>query len=208
MPHRLGRLVEADTVIVPGRADPSLPLDPGAVRALYDAAQRGARIASICVGALDLAVTGLLDGLRATTRWRAVAAAAARGAVVPLTRDADQAQYIRDDELGSAGLAATLAWIGDHAAGPVTVTDIARAAAVSTRTLNRRFADELGTTPSGWLTRARVRRAHRLLETTDWSVDRVADASGFGSAANLRARFGSLVGTSPTRYRTALGAPR
>ncbi|GLY29312.1 helix-turn-helix domain-containing protein [Kineosporia sp. NBRC 101731] len=73
------------------------------------------------------------------------------------------------------------------------------------RTLNRRFAEELGTTPSGWLTRSRVRRAQRLLETTDWPIDRVAAASGLGSAQNLRSRFGPLVGTSPARYRAALG---
>ncbi|GGC97245.1 AraC family transcriptional regulator [Tersicoccus solisilvae] len=257
VPHGLDRLTRADTVIVPGRADPEAPMDPRAARALRHAADRGARIASICVGALDLAATGLLDGLRATTHWKAaallaarhpavdvdaralfvdngrvltsagaaagidlclhlvardlggaIAAETARSAVVPLTRDADQTQYIRDNELGAVGLSATLAWIEEHAAGPVAVSDIARAAAVSTRTLNRRFADELGVTPSGWLTRARVRRAQRLLETTDWSVDRIAAASGLGSAANLRTRFGALVGTNPTRYRTALGSRR
>lgn len=255
VPHGLDRIVDADTVIVPGRSDLTLPPDPRAVRALQEAAGRGARIASICVGALDLAATGLLDGLRATTHWRAaglladrhpavdvdagalfvdngqvltsagaaagldlclhivardhggaVAAEAARTAVVPLTRDAGQAQFIRDDELGSGGLAATLQWIEEHAAEPLTVADIAAVSAVSARTLNRRFAEEVGTTPSAWLTRSRVRRAQRLLETTDWSVDRVAVASGLGSATNLRARFSAVVGTSPTRYRTALGA--
>lgn len=251
--HTLAQLVEADTVIIPGRDDPTLPIDPCVIEALQAAAARGARIASICVGALDLAATSLLDGLRATTHWRAarlmatrhpnvdvdaaalyidngqllcsagaaagvdlclyivaldfggiVAAETARSAVVPLTRDAGQAQYIRDDELGSLGLSATLAWIEAHATEPLTVAAIARSASVSTRTLNRRFADELGTTPSGWLNRARVRRAQTLLETTDWSVERIARESGLGSAQNFRSRFADLVGTSPSRYRSAL----
>ncbi|RIX29993.1 GlxA family transcriptional regulator [Amnibacterium setariae] len=254
VPHGLDRLVAADTVVVPGRTDPTTPVDPAAADAVRAAAARGARIASICVGALDLAATGLLDGLRATTHWRAAAllaarhpavtvdrtalfvdngrvltsagaaagldlclhmiardlggaaaAEAARTAVVPLTREADQAQYVRDDELGATGLTATLAWIEAHAAEPLTVARIAETAAVSVRTLNRRFADEVGVAPSAWLSRARVRRAQHLLETTDWPVDRVAAESGLGSATNLRARFGEVVGTSPSRYRAAMG---
>lgn len=257
VPHPLSHLVEADTVIVPGRDDPTAPIDPEVIQALLDAAERGARIASICVGALDLAATGLLDGHRATTHWRATellaarhpavavdpaalwvdngqllcsagaaagidlcltmiahdlgglaAAETARSAVVPLTRDANQAQYIRDNELGATGLTATLEWIEEHAGEPVTSADIARSAVVSTRTLNRRFASELGTTPIGWLTRTRVRRAQRLLESTDWPVERIARESGLGSAQNLRTRFGDIVGTSPTRYRRALGPTR
>ena len=257
VPNPLSRLVEADTVIVPGRDDPTAPIEPEVLQALRDAAARGARIASICVGALDLAATGLLDGQRATTHWRATdllaarhpsvevdpaalwidngqllcsasaaagidlclamvardlgglaAAETARSAVVPHTRDANQAQYIRDDDLGATGLITTLEWIEAHAGQPTTTADIARTAVVSTRTLNRRFAAELGTTPIGWLARTRVRRAQNLLESTDWPIDRIARESGLGSAQNLRTRFGDIVGTSPTRYRRALGPPR
>lgn len=51
-----------------------------------------------------------------------------------------------------------------------------------------------------------VRRAQRLLESTDWPIDRIAAESGLGSASNLRIRFADIVGTSPTRYRSALTA--
>jgi transcriptional regulator GlxA family with amidase domain len=253
VPEPLDRLLDADTVIVPGRSDPTAQLDPVVAETLRRAAGNGTRIASICVGALDLAAAGLLNGLRATTHWQAVellrrrhptidvdpsallvdngqilcsagasagidlclhlvardygglvAADAARTAVMPLTREAGQAQFIRNDELGATGLAVVLAWIDAHAHEPVSVADIARVAAVSARTLNRRFAHELGTTPSAWLTRARVRRAQRLLETTRWSVDRIARETGLGTPTNLRARFADVVGTTPVRYRTAL----
>ncbi|WP_159542632.1 helix-turn-helix domain-containing protein [Aeromicrobium sp. 9AM] len=79
---------------------------------------------------------------------------------------------------------------------------MAKSAAISTRTLNRRFADELGTTPSRRLSRVRVREAQRLLETTNWSIERIARESGLGTAQNLRTRSGDVVGTSPARYRT------
>ncbi|MGW4076964.1 MULTISPECIES: GlxA family transcriptional regulator [Streptomyces] len=68
-PYGLEALAEADTIVVPGRADPLLPLPDEVIEALRDAAARGTRIASICSGAFVLAATGLLDGLRATTHW-------------------------------------------------------------------------------------------------------------------------------------------
>ena len=249
----LSELETADTVIVPGRTDPTAAIGADVAEALRAAAERGARIASICVGALDLAATGLLDGLRATTHWRATellaarhpqvevtpealfvdngqllcsagaaagidlclhlvdrdfgaaaAADAARTAVVPLTREAGQAQYVKDDRLGDTSLTSALEWIESNAVEPITVGDIAAAAAVSTRTLNRRFLAELGLPPSRWLARARVRMAQRLLETTDLAIDRVAAQCGLGSTSNLRARFTEIVGTTPSRYRRAL----
>ena len=54
----------------------------------------------------------------------------------------------------------------------------------------------------------RVDEARRLLETTDLSVDRVADLSGLGSAANLRLHFHREVATTPTAYRQAFGQHR
>ena len=49
--------------------------------------------------------------------------------------------------------------------------------------------------------RQRVLAAQRLLETTDLSVDRVAEAAGLGTAANLRLRFRDELGISPIAYR-------
>ena len=75
-------------------------------------------------------------------------------------------------------------------------------AAMSTRTLSRRFREQ-GATPAAWLAHARVRRAQQLLETTDLAIEQVAAQAGFGSAAVMREHFGTVVGTSPLSYRRA-----
>ena len=53
------------------------------------------------------------------------------------------------------------------------------------------------------LAQARVRRAQRLLETTDLAIEHVATEAGFGSATVMREHFAAVVGTSPLSYRRA-----
>jgi transcriptional regulator GlxA family with amidase domain len=54
-----------------------------------------------------------------------------------------------------------------------------------------------------WLLRARVHRAQQLLETTDLSIDRIAEEAGFGAATTLRYHFSRLTKTSPHAYRNS-----
>ncbi|WFF03219.1 helix-turn-helix domain-containing protein [Micromonospora sp. WMMD964] len=133
----------------------------------------------------------------------AVAADAARLSVMPLERAGGQAQFITHEPPAPEGatLEPLLAWMRDNAPRELTLADIARHAGMSTRTLNRRFRDQTGTTPLRWLHRVRVHQAQHLLETTAHPVDRVAARVGFGSTTAFRDHFKRITGTSPQAYR-------
>ncbi len=137
----------------------------------------------------------------------AVAADAARLAVVPLERQGGQAQFItRPPPTSSASLAPLLQWLDENLHRPMSLDEMARQAATSSRTFSRRFREQTGTTPLQWLLTARIRRAQSLLETAGLSVEEVATQSGFESAPTFRDRFCRTVGLSPTAYRKAFGA--
>jgi transcriptional regulator GlxA family with amidase domain len=136
----------------------------------------------------------------------AVAAQAARMSVMPLEREGGQAQFIVHDlppAPSGATLEPVLRWMEEHCDRDLTLDEIAAHAGMSTRTLNRRFREQAGTTPLQWLHRARVRRAQYLLETTAHPVERIAAQTGFGSPTAFRERFRKVVGTSPQGYRRA-----
>jgi transcriptional regulator GlxA family with amidase domain len=99
-------LVEADSVIVPGRNDITTPIPDGVGAALKNAYTKGIRIASICTGAFTLAGAGILDGKRATTHW--LAADQFRAAFPAVTLDPDVLYVDEGQVLTSAGASAGL----------------------------------------------------------------------------------------------------
>jgi len=130
------------------------------------------------------------------------AAHAARLAVMPLERAGGQAQFIvHESPVGNTSMEPLLLWIERNLGRSLSLPVIARHAAMSPRTLSRRFTEQVGTTPARWITLGRIRHAQRLLETTDLSVEQVATQTGFRSATVLRDHFGRIVGTTPTTYR-------
>ncbi|MFD0273650.1 GlxA family transcriptional regulator [Kitasatospora sp. NPDC127111] len=102
-PHGPERLASADLICVPaydlGERQPD-----GVAEELRAAAERGARILSICTGAFLLGQAGLLDGRRCTTHWRYTGELARRH---PLARVESDVLYVDEDPvITGAGTAA------------------------------------------------------------------------------------------------------
>lgn len=97
-------LAEADVIIVPSWRDVSERPPEALLTALAAAAERGAQVVGLCLGAYVLAEAGLLDGRRATTHWAYAADFAARYPAVKVEPDV---LYVEDGAvLTSAGAAA------------------------------------------------------------------------------------------------------
>ena len=103
-PYGLEDVARADTIIVPGWS--SVDTEPGddLLEVLRDAYARGARIASICIGAFVLGWAGLLDRRPCTTHWAFADEFERR---FPLARLDPLVLYVDDGQvLTSAGTAA------------------------------------------------------------------------------------------------------
>ncbi|MEU3985903.1 helix-turn-helix domain-containing protein [Streptomyces sp. NPDC026672] len=201
-PYGLDALAEADTIVLPGVADPTAPLPPEVAGALRAAAANGTRIASVCVGAFVLAATGLLDGLRATTHWAAARELAERYPAItvdPNVLYVDNGQF-----LTSAGAAAAMDMClhvirKDHGSAVA-----AHAARMCVMPLEREggqaqfIVHDLPPAPAG----ATLEPLLEWLEDNcdrDFTVDEIAARAGM-SARTLNRRFREQTGTTPVQW--------
>jgi transcriptional regulator GlxA family with amidase domain len=137
-----------------------------------------------------------------------VAAAVSRRMLMPLHRSGGQAQYVdvhMPEALGDE-MNELLAWAVTRLPTGLSVDDLARRAAVSPRTLTRRFRQATGVAPGEWLQGERLRLARRLLETSDDPIERVARNAGYDTSVAMRAQFARRLHTSPRAYRRTFRA--
>lgn len=140
-----------------------------------------------------------------TDQGAGYAAHVARSMVMPPHREGGQLQYSappRPVQIDGS-LAPLLEWATERLGEPLTVGDLAAHAGVSARTLARRFTDQLGVGPGQWLLAQRIAAARELLESSNLTLDAVAQRAGLSSATNLRRRFLRALGTTPGAYRRA-----
>jgi len=199
--HGLRRLASADLVVVIGSAPPEPAPSPRLVSALRAAADRGARVASVCTGAFTLAGTGLLDGRRATTHW--LATEPFRAAFPAVDLDPDVLYVDNGQIVTSAGAAAGIDMCLYLVARDYGAAVAADAARIAVAPLHRDggqaqyiVRDRLRTAPAGlgavleWL----EQQAHR-----DLTLEDVAARAGL-STRTLNRRFREETGQTPMRW--------
>jgi AraC-like DNA-binding protein len=106
--------------------------------------------------------------------------------------------------VGRVGLATVrraTASIDERAADPISTADVAAAAGVGVRALQQGFARHTGTTPTGWLRRVRLDRAHAELSAADpasgLTVAAVAARRGFAHPGRFARTYAEAFGESP-----------
>ncbi len=88
--------------------------------------------------------------------------------------------------------------IQNNPAEPIRVSDLAEAAGVSVRTLQREFKLHLEGTPREIIVAMKLRHARELLLTGKWRVSEVADMTGFESPYNFSRRFKDYFAVTPS----------
>jgi len=91
-------------------------------------------------------------------------------------------------------------YIRDNLAQPLKLSDVANYLHISPRHLSRLFTVELGQTFSHYVRKERVRQAAALLTTTDWSIKRIAEATGFDTVHYFTHVFKKETGLPPGEF--------
>lgn len=104
-------------------------------------------------------------------------------------------------------VAAAMSFTKEHLAS-IDADDVARAVAVSERTLRRLFADTIGLSWRTYLLHARMLRAMALLAAPDQSVQETSTAVGFESLSSFSRAFTRFCGETPSSYRKRIANER
>ena len=86
----------------------------------------------------------------------------------------------------------------------ITIDDIAQAVAVSRTSLHRKMKQLMGTSPMEFLREARIRKAAKMLATTDRNVSEIAYLCGFSDPKYFSKCFKTTFGQTPSEYKQSL----
>ena len=85
------------------------------------------------------------------------------------------------------------------------IESLAERTHMTRRTFTRHFKKATGMTLVDWLNTERIRLSCELLETTNLSIEKITELSGFNNTVSFRKNFREKYGTSPQAWRKAFG---
>ena len=117
-----------------------------------------------------------------------------------VTRESTDIMAISDLKVADA-----VRFIRDNHGKSIQVADVARAVAMTTCSLDRRFRSVLGRSVFKEISSARLEYLCVLLLETDWRISRIAAEAGFSDTAHMIRRFREVKGMTPLAYRNKYG---
>ena len=191
---------DSETIIIPP-SDADETLAPDAVSWLMESHERGAHIASVCLGAFLLAQTGLLDNKNATTHWGYVNRFRKQ---YPMVKVKPEKLITDEGDLFTAG--------GANAGGDLALYLIAKyagkEAAFQTARIMVMDMDRNSQSPYLMFRIEKIHGDKDVLNIQKWieknfndeiSVGQLADKSGM-TRRTFERRFKNATGDSPLRY--------
>ncbi|HEY8569753.1 GlxA family transcriptional regulator [Microbulbifer sp.] len=97
-------------------------------------------------------------------------------------------------------------WLKQHCSEDVKLSEVAKFFDMSVRSFNRRFKLATGQTPLQYLQNVRVDMARELLQSTNLSVNEIAEKVGYQDMGHFTALFKKFLSTTPSEYRTTVRA--
>jgi LacI family transcriptional regulator len=104
-----------------------------------------------------------------------------------------------------AAVARAMRFIRDHTRGPVAVGEVAKAAGLSRRVLERRFRREFNSSIQTEIRRVRTDQIARLLVETHLPVSEIAESLRFPDVQHFARYFSAGKQVSPLLYRRRFG---
>lgn len=99
-------------------------------------------------------------------------------------------------------------YIKNHFRESITLDSLAEVTHWDKFYFSHQFSGAYGISPINYLLKLRVEHSKHLLETTDYSVTQIAEASGFSSQNYFSQTFKKSTGMSPREYRKTFSEPK
>ncbi|MBQ4110375.1 MAG: helix-turn-helix transcriptional regulator [Clostridia bacterium] len=115
--------------------------------------------------------------------------------------DAERENRIKNEKTDAKLMQKAIKYIEDNFNKPVLLCDIAESVHLSPIYFHKLFKIYTGKTPAEFLLNKRISAAKIYLLTTDFSVEEIAEKSGFSSLAYFDYKFKKISGITPTNYR-------